>query len=472
MAKFLDRTTSKLVFRTRQSVGYRDTRKQYKYLTSEQRGTIPGSIVFSIPSQTPIGPNCSSGGYWITTISPQNIYPLSQYTDAQCNYYMAYTSFSSTASYQKFDSSGQTSIFSTYETFENGEDISEIFVDPLGNLYVCYGDGIRKTDSSGDILWEKYFQNITLYGVSVNSIGEIFINGENNSGNNGVIIAKLDSEGIVLAQKELVLDSGNWYAYTGPKIDSQDNVIWSIPMYDESYSNLFVKFDSDLNFIWDTRLDPTNQIGDYDVTEFGIDSNNNIYANHYYNTIAKYDSNGDFIWARALSSSIEQDYVGCQGLGVTENGDVFYLGPDNKSKFESGDSTNVFYITKINSDGDLQYISYISSSLTSINDASWNYAQAMTTVKSNAINVCFQVPSNYGCFAKLPLTQVPDGQYGDFYFIDITNNPNLELQPFTNTSRISTNYTLENTNAFDTTFTKTYITQTATGITIANTIIE
>lgn len=451
-----------------------------KYASADTRYNMPGSVNFEITIPSAPQGDCSAGGYWINRftknlgVNNDYVYPLSQYTDYQCNYFCAYETLNpSTASYQKFDSSGN-SLFSVYETYDAGEGISEVTTDSLGNLYVCYGDGLRKLDSEGNMLWEKYFQNVKVYGVSVNSSGEIYVNGDSMAYQNDIkCIAKLNSDGDVLIQKEVSSSlSNDLYTYNGIKLDSQENVIWSIIIYgydgDGKYSNLFLKLDPNLNVIWDTRLDPTDQVGDYDVTEFGLDSEDNLYANHYFNTVAKYDSNGDFVWARVLSSSLTANYVGCQGLGVSQNGHVFYLGPDSKGKIDNSSGEDVFYITKMNKDGDLDFISYISGSY-GLADVSWNYAQAMTTVKNNALNVCFESinRSEGSYFTKLPLTQVL-GTYGDLQFIDITNDPNLEFQPFTYTSRISTVYTIVNSNLFDTTKSKTYYTQIGTGIEITN----
>ena len=461
----------------------KEIRPSTVYESSNSRFTMPGSITFAISesSQTPPAIVCSLGGYWINKIqcTQGSTFPLNQYTDNECNYYCTYEiQFPYSSSYEKFDATGNR-IYSTCETVEGqGLRICQIHTDSIGNLYVCYQDGVKKLDSEGNILWEKYFLDVDVYGVSVNSEGEVFINGENNQVNNTVVIAKLDSDGNMLIQKELTAN-GELYVYTGTKLDSQENVIWSTPLYDynddNNWSNLFLKLDSDLNVIWDTRLDPTNQISDYDVTEFALDSNDNLYANHYYNTVAKYDSNGDFVWARVLSSSLVNEVVELVGLGASENGDVFYLGSNQAYFFQDPPDNNkdVIYITKMNTDGDLQFISCISSSAGNLRDSYWTWTQGMTTVKSGVLNLSFRSnEGNYSSyFAKLPLTQVEEGIYGEeLSFSNLTNNPNLELQPFTNTSRISTDYTISTSTAFDNLKSKTYVSQTADLITTKTTI--
>jgi len=164
--------------------------------------------------------------------------------------------------------------------------------------------------------------------------------------------------GAKLTEKQFDLGIGDQYSQADIMIDAEDNVILALDYDDGGYGTVIIKWNlSDDSEVWRYDIyedDYDDQ--DQDVTGLGMDQEGNIYANGYGRGLTKLNSDGELVWARVIDEDLN-----LYGLAVSPVGDCYMYGDDYEA----------LQVTKISSDGDLQW-SYRVTAADDLDDSGWD----------------------------------------------------------------------------------------------------
>jgi uncharacterized delta-60 repeat protein len=244
-----------------------------------------------------------------------------------------------------------------------------VALDSSGNVFACgYGyDGtgderfvLAKYSSAGSIKWQRTLNNPVIdtdqgYAVAVDSSNNIYVTGYTGvSGGNvyDVIVAKYDTNGTVLWQKQLAAGTGSYDAGTGIAVDPSGNVYISGNTGASNTNMLAVKYNSAGTVLWQRTLSSgTEDIG----LAMAVDSSGNAYlcgasdtSGSYDFQIAKYDTSGTIQWQRRLfGAGSSQDIA--RGIATDSSGNVYICGSGNAA------GTYDIYVAKYDTSGTIQW---------------------------------------------------------------------------------------------------------------------
>lgn len=212
---------------------------------------------------------------------------------------------------------------------------------------------LRKTDSSGNILWTRTLGSSgadDILNIKIDSNDNVYVAGRteeiNHTSIQDSLLAKYDLNGVLLWTRTLGTDERNDRLFTnGAAIDSNDNV------YVCGYSNAatidgnvnmgdndiyLIKYDSNGNKQWtktfgtDAReecrsisIDSNNNIYMTGATKGNIDGNTHASPGKYDILTIKCDSNGNKLWTQLLGST-NWDNGHC--INVDTNNNIYVIG--------------------------------------------------------------------------------------------------------------------------------------------------
>lgn len=104
---------------------------------------------------------------------------------------------------------------------------SKLKLDASGNIYILSQSSpiIAKLNSSGVVQWQRSLSSSNFYDLSLDSSGNIYVVGDNNlTGNSEYIIAKYDGSGVIQWQRRLGTTGTSDTAY-GVSVDSSGNIV-------------------------------------------------------------------------------------------------------------------------------------------------------------------------------------------------------------------------------------------------------
>lgn len=242
----------------------------------------------------------------------------------------------------------------TDATFHNNSWLA-VDTDSSGNIYLAgetYNTEqrgiIAKYDSSGTVIWQKSVDGgpYQFKSLATTADGVSYVSGTNISGPSGgqdIAIFKYDSSGNVVWQKNLGTASGNENP-ADIEIDSSGNLyLCGRTAVGGVTSPILIKLDSEGAILWQNQLVvPLAAAPDY----MAIDDLNNVYlagwvisGGNYDVHIAKYNLSGDLLWQRSLG-----------GPGF-ELGEGIAIGPNESFYFLANMSS--FIVGKMGSAGEL-----------------------------------------------------------------------------------------------------------------------
>ena len=280
---------------------------------------------------------------------------------------------------------------------------SGVAFDNFGNYFVTGADGtwgipyLIKFDSSGNILWQKFFQyneaeaNSSFYmiceAVAVDEATNhvyICLNPEGNYPASGIsILVKLDLDGNILWKKEVGKSyRQNIAQVSGQKIniDSLSNVYLST-----QYGNL-IKFDPDGNVLWQKELF-------YDANFYGsaVDANNNVYVTgSYYDgneeiiIVVKFDPDGNLVWQKYYADSLNNNNFYSNDICVDSNNNLYVA-----SQGYVNNRNNDGYLLKLDTDGNLLWQK-------SMGDTEWDWSSSVQVDSNDNVYVTGQEQSISG----------------------------------------------------------------------------
>jgi hypothetical protein len=320
--------------------------------------TTPANVTYLVADMYNAAGSNANALWASKTDSAGNIYVSGQqkYTGVTIDYYVAKLTSAGVMTWQRTLNSGGESDYARSMT-----------VDSSGNVYVAgFQNSVAQTvlvtkwDSSGTLLWQRALGdgNAQFIGwaIGVDSSNNVFVGafaqGASFPANNYAVIMKLDgSTGAKLAQRYFRVGSeinGPQLHLRGLTIDSSNNVIISGFYYDGSVTStaLVAKYDNTLaTQAWNLRMSGLSN----NILQHGQDSSGNIYASggsdsKFY--IIKTNSAGAVQWQKALA------YAPTSVSGFTTavhpaSGNVYGVANTN---YENG--TIVF---KLDSSGALQW---------------------------------------------------------------------------------------------------------------------
>lgn len=246
-----------------------------------------------------------------------------------------------------------------------------VALDSLGNIYACgYGydntGGERfvliKYSTAGGIQWQRTLDNPVPdtdqgYAVAVDSSNNIYVTGYTGvSGGNvyDLILARYDTTGSVVWQKQLSGATNSYDVGTGVAVDSSGNVYVSANTGSSNTNMLAVKYNSSGAVQWQRTLSSGTE--DF-ALGMAVDSSGNAYvcgasdtSGTYNFQVAKYDTSGTIQWQRSLAGSGGGSIDIARAIAADSSGNVFVCGSGNPSG-----STYDIFLAKYNTSGTLQW---------------------------------------------------------------------------------------------------------------------
>ena len=297
---------------------------------------------------------------------------------------------------------------------------SRIRLSPDGFLYVIVNAGISKhSTQDGTLLWD-YLVNTSVANTEMISVA--FLSDDtpvtlSNYANTSLLCTWDKTTGGKLTEKQFDLEQGDQYVNADIVIDGDDNVILALDYNDGGYGTVIIKWNlAEDSEVWRYDIHQGDYDGeDQDVTGLGMDQEGNIYANGYGRGLTKFNSDGELVWARVIDKNLH-------GLAVSPVGDCYMF----------GDPSTGLQVTKISSDGDLQW-SYRVTAADDLDDSGWDDSAVSSAQWSNGnIYLMARYDWNDGSDEQELILKVGDqqisGVYGPFTFTQysqdmITVNP-------------------------------------------------
>lgn len=165
---------------------------------------------------------------------------------------------------------------------------------------------IAKYDSAGSILWQRRLTSGAASGTAVDSSGNMYIAGVDNTGATKALTMKINSSATILWQRRIASGSNLTYA-NSVSFDSSGNV-YSCGYWEDSGTSkrygFVVKYSSTGVLQWQRALSST---GDIILYSSAVDSSGNVYIGGTANgngCVLKYNSSGALQWQRSISPGI------------------------------------------------------------------------------------------------------------------------------------------------------------------------
>lgn len=382
--------------------------------------------------------------YWALIFSPdsnsgQNFTPQSMGKDSEGNVYIGSidTSNAQKSIIRKLNTFGELVWEKTLLNSNASADmeLSRILVLPSNEgVVVLYKSGLRKLDSSGNVLWTFIHSissdSLILTSCVLNLAGDqIYIFGTKDN-ESSFEIAQIDlATGAISNNKQIIIDFAFFCkSYADILLDSSGNII--IPLayatVPPNYNTTVIKIEPLISTGGVSVLGTWTILKDYygdnrqDVTALGIDSSNRIYAHGYSRGITKIGQDFDGAIAVLLdiiSGSMPWDST---SLAVSSDGSVFVVGEDGPTKIK---------VVKLSTSLVPQFSYTIESSTGDISLEGWWSTSANSSVK--IVDDIMFITAGYDpgtgvqeLLLKLPLTNMsgyPNSSekiYGDFTFVN------------------------------------------------------
>jgi len=239
---------------------------------------------------------------------------------------------------------------------------SRIRLSPDGHLYVVVKAGISKhMTETGNLLWtylvDTSVTNTYMISVAFLSDGTPVTLSDLDDGMETSLLCTWDKiTGAKLTEKQFDLELSDQYSTSDIMIDEDDYVVMALDYGDGGYGTVIIKWNlAEDSEVWHYDIHAVDyDDNDQDVTGLGMDQEGNIYANGYGKGLTKLNSDGGLVWARLIDESL-------YGLAVSPEGDCYMY----------GDPDDALQVTKISSDGDLQW-SYRVTAADDLDDAGWD----------------------------------------------------------------------------------------------------
>jgi hypothetical protein len=226
---------------------------------------------------------------------------------------------------------------------------SRIRLSPDGFLYVVVNAGISKhATQDGTLLWEYLVDtevtDTQMISVAFLSDGTpVTLSDLDDNSETSLLCTWDKTTGAKLTEKQFDLELSNQYSYNDSGYGTviikwnlaEDSEVWRYDIHEDDYDD-----------------------EDQDVTGLGMDQEGNIYANGYGQGLTKLNSDGELVWARVIGKYLP-------GLAVSPVGDCYMFGDEDEDEDEA------LQVTKISSDGDLQW-SYRVTAADGLDDAGWD----------------------------------------------------------------------------------------------------
>jgi len=212
----------------------------------------------------------------------------------------------------------------------------------FGNGYQVY---LLKTDSSGNLLWEKNFGGTDSddgYSVVETSDGGLVVTGHTLSFGNSwqVYLLKTNSTGDLLWEKFFGGSSDEIGQCVIETLDGGLVVTGSTSSFGNRQRVYLVKTDSNGNLLWEKNFGGTRDDLGYSVVEtsdggFVVTGGTSSFGNGYQVYLLKTDSTGNLLWERNFGNT-NNDY----GYSVLEKADVELVVAGRMSSYD-------YYINKV-----------------------------------------------------------------------------------------------------------------------------
>jgi len=286
---------------------------------------------------------------WVGSFSEDSLnlsYGTALAVDTNGNAYVLRSSWSSEASLIKYSPEGQGLWVVSYESPEDRTYIpTEIEVDGQGSIIITGTDYdnngsnheavTRKYLPDGSQAWEARYSNpegwsqCHSHSMAVDSLGNIFIGGDVDTGPVDYLIIKYSPEGNQEWVQQYSGDGNTEGGVEAIALDNFGNVYvtgYHRPVAGFRYSMVTIKYDSLGDEVWVASYgEELNWVAGFDLT---VDADGNVFVtgNSYYTedwqvrewtaVTAKYDSDGNEVWV-----SLEDDLVG-SFIELDQNGNV------------------------------------------------------------------------------------------------------------------------------------------------------
>jgi hypothetical protein len=294
---------------------------------------------------------------------------------------------------------------------------TRIRLSPDGYLYTIFKAGIAKFNpEDGALIW-TWLVNTDTTDTTMSSLtflldGTPVTLSNYDDAYTANLLCTWDKEtGDKLSEKEFyVAGTGDQYVNADIINDGEDNIVLPLAYYDgETYGTEIVKWDLVADEeVWTfniNQIDYENE--DQDVTGMGIDDQGNIYVNGYGRGLTKFSPLGDLIWARVVGTYMP-------GLAVSPDGDCYMY----------GDPGEDLQVTKISTDGDVQWSYRISAGANSLDNGGWLLANSMAQYVDGSLYLMAgydPTGTEQELILKVGEQQIL-GEYGPFTFTDYTVN--------------------------------------------------
>lgn len=289
-----------------------------------------------------------------------------------------------------------------------------IALDSSGNIYVV-GQGfsvatIVKLDNNGNLLWQRNLGTVSgssaFYAVAVDSSGNALAVGYgSNSGTTNAIVVKYDTSGTILWQR--YFGGGSYVDVSDAVVDTGDNIIIAATSISGTYKGQLIKYNSSGTLQFQRSFGGSS---DDFGRAIGVDSSGNIFigvqtnvSGSYGQSLVKYNSSGTLQWQRRLDNQGEP-----RQIRVDTSGNVFLYG----YSFPSNKPTSVA-VVKYDTSGNVLFQRELGGGFFASN----NLNAASIAVDSS--NMYFLASTNISGTTKFFLTEFPvDGTGTGTYFLN------------------------------------------------------
>jgi len=219
----------------------------------------------------------------------------------------------------------------------SSDGLNGLTVDSSGNVYVA-GQGfsvgtILKLDSNGDILWQRSLGtvsgNSSFSQVCVDSSGNVYAVGRgSNSGTSNGLVVKYNSSGSILWQR--YFGGGSYVDTSDAVLDSSGSVYVIGTSISATYKGQLIKYDTNGNLQFQRSFGGSS---DDFGRAIGVDNSGNIFigvhtidSGSYGQSLVKYNSSGTLQWQRRLNIQLEPRQITIDG-----SGNIFFFASCNRS---------------------------------------------------------------------------------------------------------------------------------------------
>lgn len=217
---------------------------------------------------------------------------------------------------------------------------------------------LRREDSEQD----PEFKGVTVYSTNYDSAGnaivvaQIALNG--NGDDDGIVVAKFTSAGVLVWKKSIGALDGNYYPESNAVIDSSDNILLAVDP-DSSQAKIIVKLNGATGAVIFSEELALNE--SFDIRAMAVDSSNNIIIGGYFDFngndtafVAKLNPTATTItWQKSLT--VDSDYSNIYSVAVDFNNDIIAVGIAQVEITVNGetDTNSQILVAKITSAGGL-----------------------------------------------------------------------------------------------------------------------